>query len=636
MEQSPLSQQARPDVFQPKVIKLYESLLLDDEDEAEKPEGFWREFFLHKPDTAGLRQLLANLTPDDMLHLQFRTQQLVSHAIAYIKTGRGPSDEVALDTLTVFLVSVMTKRYTNPSADIIAILTGLSDADATFADLVSALDWTMRNGRTLQLKLRAVRVALSVTSGSYQTGLVSYFTHKDLFPALMKLIQESDATQAAEPFVLLGLLANYNKFEFQNPYQLRLNDFVNDATMKMIVSCIGTVCASIRDRYVTVQDDAPEGWSLGTTLTYFGLGGLASRPSTPSANSEETAAAFASLPSPDVAILLPTYDFVNANKLFCSNFVLRTADTKLQHSAFGNYLSLTSYLFQHAHRSNRATYYTYISLYTIQILVEDPILVKHTCSEESKTSVRLCRQRQPFLPAIKGDRELCPILLDLMIDGINHNLRRRLDVQFYLLCIGILLRIISFMAKSRTRIVYHWAELWRSLLSFIRFLTSYASDIKPLTNSHRLVESLTELIALSLSVGESFLPDTASYDDLFYKLVETGDTLTKFRDAYNLRVSRSSSMSHPTRESSSIEILTGVSSHYYSLLETQGKGKLRSKHLSPKEVSNVIKQGYETLSIQGREDLDQWEGYREADHRAVMKRVARMAVEDAKLLIQEM
>lgn len=173
------------------------------------------------------------------------------------------------------------------------------------------------------------------------------------------------------------------------------------------------------------------------------------------------------------------------------------------------------------------------------------------------------------------------------------------------------------------------------MLSFIRFLTSYATDIKPLINSHRLVESVTGLIALSLSVGESFLPDAASYDDLFYKLVETGDTLTKFRDAYELRVLRSADGTQGNRSISSIEVLTGVSAHYYRILEKQGKGRSRGKHLSPKEVSNVIKQGYETLSIQAREDLDQWETYREADHRSVLKRVARIAVEDAKVLVQE-
>ena len=39
----------------------------------------------------------------------------------------------------------------------------------------------------VDVRKKAIEVALSLTAGAYQTGLVSYFTHKDLFPALMKV-----------------------------------------------------------------------------------------------------------------------------------------------------------------------------------------------------------------------------------------------------------------------------------------------------------------------------------------------------------------------------------------------------------------------------------------------------------------
>src|ERR1700744_3923321 len=94
------------------------------------------------------------------------------------------------------------------------------------------------------LRQKAVYAALSMVAGAYSTGLVSYFTHRDLFPSLMKFVQDSDASgQIREPFALLSLLVNYNKFEFQNPYQTRLNDFVNEGIMRKLVFCIGNTCA---------------------------------------------------------------------------------------------------------------------------------------------------------------------------------------------------------------------------------------------------------------------------------------------------------------------------------------------------------------------------------------------------------
>lgn len=70
-------------------------------------------------------------------------------------------------------------------------------------------------------------------------------------------------------------MANYNKFEFQNPYQMRLNDFVNERVIRGIVKSIGQTCQTLRGQYIDVQDDLPEGWTLAGTLSKMGLGAIA-------------------------------------------------------------------------------------------------------------------------------------------------------------------------------------------------------------------------------------------------------------------------------------------------------------------------------------------------------------------------
>ena len=100
-----------------------------------------------------------------------------------------------------------------------------------------------------------------------------------------------------DPFLLLGLLANYNKFEFQNPYQLRLDDFVNESSIQRIVKGVGLACGALRNGYLAVQDDIPEGWSLTSTLIFFGLRALApgARDKAHPPNAEEAKAMFAAL-----------------------------------------------------------------------------------------------------------------------------------------------------------------------------------------------------------------------------------------------------------------------------------------------------------------------------------------------------
>lgn len=114
----------------------------------------------------------------------------------------------------------------------------------------------------------------------------------------LQFVQESEnSTQNLEPFILLGLLVNYNKFEFANPYRLRLDDFVNETAIRKIANSVGAACVLARDKYIAVQDDLPEGWNLSNTLAYVGLGALApgSRPTTPNLTADETKARFNAL-----------------------------------------------------------------------------------------------------------------------------------------------------------------------------------------------------------------------------------------------------------------------------------------------------------------------------------------------------
>ena len=99
--------------------------------------------------------------------------------------------------------------------------------------------------------------------------------------------QLENPLRAAEPLLLTGLLANYNKFEIHNQYRVRFSDFVNDETMKSIVESVSWTCNLLRERYVAIQDDKPVGWSISGTLSYVGLGALARAKPAPPVLTEE-------------------------------------------------------------------------------------------------------------------------------------------------------------------------------------------------------------------------------------------------------------------------------------------------------------------------------------------------------------
>jgi hypothetical protein len=436
----------------------------------------------------------------------------------------------------------------------------------------------------------------------------------------LQYIQEDDE-QSFAPFLLLGLLANYNKFEFQNPYQTRLEDFVNESAMSHMVYGLGGIFSGIRDSYVAVQDDLREGWNLSSTLTFIGLRSLSpdSKNKKVPPTEEEARDLLNALPTLEASICLPTYSFVQANKLFASILATIAAKPKVE-APFAAFLSLTSYLTHHAHRSVRSTHYALLNLLSIRIMIEDQVLVKRLCSGEIKISVRLCRQRAPYLPLITTDRIPVSAALDICTDAISHNLRRRLDVHLFSLAIGLIFRIVSYLGQSKTRLRHHWSYLWGALMSFVRFLTQYSADLAHQGHIRDQVSlPLTNVIAYCLSTGDSFLPDPGSYDDLFYKLIEAGPTLSKFRDAYFVTAKDG--------QDRSINVLMSVTTHYHDLLQVPHGKKV---HQSPAAVQAIIQQGYETLDIESNEDLGQWEKWREIGWKAELKRIIRTVVEDGR------
>jgi hypothetical protein len=124
------------------------------------------------------------------------------------------------------------------------------------------------------------------------------------------------------------------------------------------------------------------------------------------------------------------YEFSHANKAFSLAFI-RAKPSSAGESPFGLFLSLGSYLATQQSRSLRSTLYSRLALLTIRSMLDDTSLMALLQHEDTRSKIRICRQRQPFLPSVTGDRKLVEGVLDICICGIDHNLRRRLDVEFY-------------------------------------------------------------------------------------------------------------------------------------------------------------------------------------------------------------
>ena len=383
-------------------------------------------------------------------------------------------------------------------------------------------------------------------------------------------------------------------------------------------------------------------------------------------------------PGPEASILLSAYDLTAANTLFTSTLLSLSPSTKAYEAPISSFLSYTSYLLHHAYRSPRCALYGILSLSILRLILEDTSTAKLLTTPATTLSVRISRQVPPFLPPCPHPRAPTASLLDICIDSISHNLRLRLDCNLYQSTLNLLHRILTHLSSTRTRLPYHWSLLWQTLFSLLRFLTTYASSLTTQNspeNIHHLLTPLLCSLALAVSEGESFLPEAESYDDLFYKLVEAGSILPKFKTAFFTpppppSYSSSSSLStstetasYKTASTAAITTLLHVVNHYHTLLATEKeKGRL-GKTLEPREVGRVIRSGLETLDLpppagdasaalnsafinasasatsgsasgSGTGSLFRaWTKWREGEERGFLKRVARAAVEDARRVV---
>lgn len=112
------------------------------------------------------------------------------------------------------------------------MLAGLDEVDAVFFEFANAIESNIRTGRSgrffrfndylhrtlrdiAEIRSKAIDVALSLTSGAYQTSLVSYFAHRDLFPALMKVCVNAVLCLWSLPVIISIFLGRLLSFHLQ-------------------------------------------------------------------------------------------------------------------------------------------------------------------------------------------------------------------------------------------------------------------------------------------------------------------------------------------------------------------------------------------------------------------------------------
>jgi hypothetical protein len=251
----------------------------------------------------------------------------------------------------------------------------------------------------------------------------------------------------------------------------------------------------------------------------------------------------------------------------------------------------------------------------LRIVVEDggPPTTALTDTKHSTTSIKIARQRKPSLPSVARPRLLMEGVLDTLQCALRFNMKKLMDFDMYIRALTTLFHALTYLRGAETRLEYHWKELWKTLDSLVKFLGSQTSLSN--TRGAKDVADLTVLnLATCLVHGDSILADGPDYDDMFYKVVESNADFAKLARVYSLEASPS------------MQVITATTNHYGSLL--------KENNLTISQVSEVIKQGYQTLSLFPISNgappgyFDERPKFNETGERLFMKKFTKLVIED--------
>ncbi|SCZ98558.1 BZ3500_MvSof-1268-A1-R1_Chr7-1g09200 [Microbotryum saponariae] len=275
---------------------------------------------------------------------------------------------------------------------------------------------------------------------------------------------------------------------------------------------------------------------------------VSSAPSTAIPKEKKEENQFKAMPNEVLVILLPFFDLIHLNKSFCA-FVLADSPSGKPSALPSTLISLCSYVLCHASVSSRARSYARLCLLLMMVLVEegegklskatDEIWICRQVSLDdadrarclSLTVIQGTLQRIPMLPRSTGKRPALAAMLDCCVIFLRHNLRKKLDVETFIVCLRLIQRILQQLKTERIRLVYDWVTVWRSILSLAGFVVSQIEILRLVsTQIDDLISQIFILLSYAAYWGETLFPTSEGSALLFYELLHADETLKALSD----------------------------------------------------------------------------------------------------------
>uniref|UniRef100_A0A8K9XY75 Armadillo like helical domain containing 3 n=1 Tax=Oncorhynchus mykiss TaxID=8022 RepID=A0A8K9XY75_ONCMY len=205
-----------------------------------------------------------------------------------------------------------------------------------------------------------------------------------------------------------------------------------------------------------------------------------------------------------------------------------------------------------------------------------------------------------------------PLSMDnLMVEFIVTHMMKDFPMDLYMRCVQVIHKLICYQKKCRIRLHYTWRELWSALINLLKFLLSNETVLLAKHNIFHLALLVVNLFNMFITYGDTFLPTSNSYDELYYEIVRMHQI---FDNLYCmvLRVSTNAGQwkEPASKVTHSLVNVRAIINHFNPKIESYAAVNHISQ-LSEDQVLEVVRSNYDTLTLKLQDGLDQFERYSE-------------------------
>uniref|UniRef100_A0A3Q1C3Q6 Armadillo-like helical domain-containing protein n=1 Tax=Amphiprion ocellaris TaxID=80972 RepID=A0A3Q1C3Q6_AMPOC len=471
------------------------------------------------------------------------------------------------------------------------------------------------------------KMYLQVTDNISQNTILEYVMINSIFEAILQILSDvsSRGQHGYDAVVLLALLVNYRKYESMNPYIVKLSIVDDEPTLDVSMlsqykdkeeenqgGFFSTLTSMVESMFIADVDEKLSVTNEAILLALYEAVHLNRNFITVLAQShpEIDIPVVPTTPTPTtpttpLGTTPPSLDMMNNPEL--------PLDPNLQTSnlliTFLKYASIVMQDTKDEHRLNSAR----LCLIILTCIAEDQYADAFLHDDNMNFRVNLHRMMSSCLHRKKAvdknipSRPLVCAVLDLMVEFIITHMMKGFPMDLYLRSVKIIHKLLCYQKICRIRLHNTWRELWSALINLLKFLLSNETTLLAKHNIFHLALLVVNLFNMFITYGDTFLPTSNSYDELYYEIVRMHQLPVQI-----LRVSTNTGQwkEAASKVTHALVNVRAIINHFNPKIESYAAVNHISQ-LSEEQVLEVVRSNYDTLTLKLQDGLDQFERYSE-------------------------